>query len=134
MKSIHRIALRATDAQRRELEALGVQLHPPLVLPGGGKPFLSFDVAVDHPSWLRLSVLLETWRPSDVRATQVPSDLARRIRLAREPSPAIVWTDEYFGDGRQADRRILVAQRVARALADGGIRGADLRPVKSAAI
>ena len=48
------------------------------------------------------------------------------------PAGAIARTAEYFGSGGQADQRVLVSQDLARALAEGGVRGASLKPVAEA--
>jgi hypothetical protein len=49
--------------------------------------------------------------------------------LMSEPSARMVKTREYFGSGASAHRRVLVSQKVARALAAEKVRGASVRPV-----
>ena len=70
MKIIHRIGLRATATQCRELEALGVKIPSGVVLPGGGDRLLAFDMDEDHPNWLSLSSLFQRWRASDMVRTE----------------------------------------------------------------
>ncbi len=70
MRIIHRIGLRATAAQRRELEALGVKLPHGVALPGGGDPLVAFDVAEDHPNWPILAPMFQAWRASDMVRTE----------------------------------------------------------------
>lgn len=48
--------------------------------------------------------------------------------LKGEPSRAMVKTNEYFGSGGQADKRLLVSQAVAHSLME--VRGTWLRPVQ----
>lgn len=49
--------------------------------------------------------------------------------LLREPSGAMAKTQEYFGSGGEADRRVLISGELARALAAAKVRGASLVPV-----
>jgi hypothetical protein len=65
MKVVHRIAFRATGSQRRELEALGVNLPAGIAMPGGGDPFVAFDIAEEQPNWSELRVLLQRWGGSE---------------------------------------------------------------------
>ncbi len=65
MKFVHRIGFRATASQRRELEALGVKVPAGVAMPGGGAPFVAFDVAEDQPSWPLVRVLLQRWEVSE---------------------------------------------------------------------
>jgi hypothetical protein len=51
MVVVHRISLRATEAQRRKLQTLSVKLPTGVVLPRGGDPLVAFDVEEDHPNW-----------------------------------------------------------------------------------
>lgn len=274
MKIIHRIGFRATDAQRKELEALGVQVPAGIAMPGGGNAFVAFDVTEDHPNWMQIRSLLQRWNISegDIRTkfskTEIESaswlelgawhhgypqpdegafgyrhttyDLTNwceqcgvgmaqnapfqmkgeprwgrnsmlqlvwiydeifvrpevwmsvlkphgigsrvvmtprgaelktvvqliieeeigivteglpfeecercgRVKYAPvargafpaitgQPSHAIVKTREYFGSGGQANKRVLVSQDIARALADENVRGAELRPVSLFAV
>ena len=70
MRIVHRIGLRASPKQRRELEALGVKLSAGIELPGGrGEPLLAFDVDEDHPHWATLRELFRAWRASDIPRT-----------------------------------------------------------------
>jgi hypothetical protein len=61
MKFVHRIGFRATTSKRNELEALGVKLPAGVAMPGGGDPFVAFDVAEDHQSWPQIRALLRRW-------------------------------------------------------------------------
>jgi len=70
MKFVHRISFRATASQRRELEALGVRLPAGIALPGGGDPFLAFDVDENHTNWPTLSTLFLGWNVSDLLRTE----------------------------------------------------------------
>jgi hypothetical protein len=51
--------------------------------------------------------------------------------LAEEPTDAIAKTKEYFGSGGQADKRVVVSQKLAHSLAVAKVRGASVRPVQS---
>ena len=46
-----------------------------------------------------------------------------------EPRGAMARTREYFGSGGQADKRVLISQDLARALAAASVRGASFTPV-----
>lgn len=70
MRIVHRIGLRASAAQRRELEALGVKPPEGLAMPGGGEPLLTFDVDEGHPRWAELAELFRRWGVSDVPSTE----------------------------------------------------------------
>jgi hypothetical protein len=70
MKVVHRVGLRATASQRRELEDLGAKLPAGVVLPGGGDPLLAFDIDESHPNWPTLSTLFRRWNVSDVLRTE----------------------------------------------------------------
>lgn len=48
MKFVHRIGVRASKAQRKELEMLGLNIPAGISLPGGGDPLVAFDVDEDH--------------------------------------------------------------------------------------
>lgn len=50
--------------------------------------------------------------------------------LLDEPAGAIVKTEEYFGSGASAHRRVLVSQALARTMLAHKLRGARLRPVE----
>lgn len=65
MKVLHRIGFRASASQRRELEALGVRLPAGVSMPGGGDPFVAFDVAEDEQNWPQVRVLLGRWEVSE---------------------------------------------------------------------
>lgn len=88
MKIIHRIGLRATSSQRRELERLGLSLPPGLAIPGGGDPLLAFDVTEDHPAWSELKALLCEWGESEgvVRTEFTKSELAKAAWLELTPA------------------------------------------------
>ncbi len=70
MRIVHRIGLRASQAQQRQLEALGVRPPKGVVLPGGGDPLLAFDVDEEHPHWPKLEDLFQQWNVSDVLRTE----------------------------------------------------------------
>lgn len=70
MRIVHRIGLRATPAQRRHLESLGLKLPNGSLLPGGGDMLLAFDLDEDHPNWHALSTTLREWNASDVLRTE----------------------------------------------------------------
>ncbi len=70
MTFVHRISLRATAAQQRELEALGVRVPAGVVLPGGGAPHVAFDVDEDHPNWSTLQRLFRQWDTGDLVSTK----------------------------------------------------------------
>ncbi len=70
MKFLHRIGLRASPAQRRELEALDLKVPAGIVLPGGGDPLLAFDVDEDHPNWEALATRFQKWNASDLLRTE----------------------------------------------------------------
>jgi hypothetical protein len=61
MKFIHRIGFRATASQRKELEALGLKLPAGIAMPGGGNPFVAFDLGEDQAYWQQVCVLLKHW-------------------------------------------------------------------------
>ena len=65
MKIVHRIGFAASEAQRRALEALGVRMPPGIEMPGGGIPFIAFDVAEEHPNWNEVRSLLLQWDVSE---------------------------------------------------------------------
>jgi hypothetical protein len=69
MLVVHRISLRATEAQRRKLQSLGVQVPAGVVLPGGGDPHVAFDIGEDHPHWDTLRELLHEWDTGDLVST-----------------------------------------------------------------
>ena len=70
MKYVHRIGFRASAAQRRELEELGVNVPAGIVIPGGGDPLVAFDVDEDHPNWPVLRKCFERWKASDMLRTE----------------------------------------------------------------
>lgn len=65
MRIVHRIGFRASEFQRKELEALGVKLQSGITMPGGGHPFTAFDFQEDHPNWPRLRAVLQQWGISE---------------------------------------------------------------------
>jgi hypothetical protein len=69
MRFVHRIGLRATASQKREMESLGVTLPAGIGLPGE-LPSLAFDIDEQHPSWPKLEKLFAQWRVSDVLRTE----------------------------------------------------------------
>jgi hypothetical protein len=75
MKVLHRIAFRASASQRRELEALGLKLPTGVVMPGGGNPFVAFDVAEDEENWPHVRVLLRRW---DVSEGQIRTEFSKK--------------------------------------------------------
>jgi hypothetical protein len=70
MKFVHRIGFRASTAQRKELEMLGVNVPSGIVLPGGGDPLVAFDIDEDHRHWPILQGLFERWKVSDILRTE----------------------------------------------------------------
>lgn len=70
MVVIHRITIRPTEKQRSELEALGVTLQSGLALPGGGAPYVAFDVRESHPNWNALARLFREWDTGDFVITR----------------------------------------------------------------
>lgn len=70
MVVVHRVSLRATEAQRRKLQALGVTVPVGVVLPGGGDPHVAFDVDEDHPNWDALQRLFREWDAGDFVSTK----------------------------------------------------------------
>jgi hypothetical protein len=51
--------------------------------------------------------------------------------LTSEPSMAMVKTKEYFGSGGQADKAVIISQKVGRALVANRILGASVEPVQA---
>lgn len=49
--------------------------------------------------------------------------------LTSEPSAMMVKTEEYFGSGSSAHKKVLISQAIARTLMADKIRGVSLRPV-----
>lgn len=74
MKVIHRIGFRASTSQRRELEVLGVKLPAGVAMPGGGDPFVAFDVVEDE-NWPQVRVLLRRW---DVSEGQIRTEFSKK--------------------------------------------------------
>jgi hypothetical protein len=70
MRLVHRISLRMTASQRRELEALGLKVPAGIALPGAGDPLVAFDVDEDHPNWSALRVLFQQWDAGDFIRTK----------------------------------------------------------------
>ncbi|HEY7550090.1 MAG TPA: hypothetical protein VH913_11310 [Hyphomicrobiaceae bacterium] len=101
MKIVHRIALRASESQRKELEALGVVTPPGDILPGERDAFVAFDVTEDHPNWPSLRRLFDQWKvPDNVRTVFSKSEIkaADWLKLTSEwyhgyPQP----DDGHFG-------------------------------------
>ncbi len=84
MKFIHRIGLRATASQRREMTVLGMKLPVEIALLGGD-PLLAFDVDEDHPNWPKLAFLFQSWQASDFLRTEFSAeeiDTARWLEIA----------------------------------------------------
>lgn len=87
MVIVHRISLRATESQRRELQALGITLPPGIVLPGEGDPLVAFDVEEAHPHWKALEQLLRHWDAGDsvsTRFAKAEIEAARWLNLVPE--------------------------------------------------
>lgn len=61
MRILHRLGFYIKPFQRFELERLGVKLLPDINMPGGGDPFVAFDVPEDHPHWSQIKSTLEAW-------------------------------------------------------------------------
>jgi hypothetical protein len=85
MKIIHRIGFHATDAQRRDLEGLGVKVPSGILMPSGSR-LVAFDVAEDHPGWPGIRALLQRWDISEgaVRTefTRKEIDAARWLQIS----------------------------------------------------
>lgn len=92
MKFVHRIGFRASGAQRRELEALGVDVPAGIVLPGGGDPLVAFDVDEDHPNWPSLRALFGRWKASDMLRTEFSK---KEIDAAKWLNPMSDWHHGY---------------------------------------
>lgn len=69
MRFIHRVGLRATEAQLEQLEKLGVTPKKPAKLPGA-RPLLVFDIDEAHTDWEAVSRLLHEWGASDLLRTE----------------------------------------------------------------
>lgn len=69
MKTVHQIGLRANQAQRKQLEFLGVSVPPGVLLPGAKCPLVTFIVAEDHPNWPLLRELFVRWDVYDQPGT-----------------------------------------------------------------
>lgn len=74
MKIVHRVGLGMDLAKRKALEALRVRLPREISMPGGGYPFIYFDIDESHPSWTRVRDLIERWGASDVLRTEFSAD------------------------------------------------------------
>jgi len=70
MKFVHKITLRMSESQREELETLGVKVPAGLILPGGGLPFVVFEVEEDHRNWAALHELFQRWNAIDFVSTK----------------------------------------------------------------
>jgi hypothetical protein len=65
MRIVHRVAFAATPAERQKLDELGIKMSKVMAMPGGGDPFVAFDIGEDDPTWLRLQTLLQRWGHSE---------------------------------------------------------------------
>jgi len=65
MRIMHRVAFAATPAEKQKLDELGIKLSKVTAMPGGGDPFIAFDIGEDDPSWLQLRTLLQRWGRSE---------------------------------------------------------------------
>lgn len=65
MRIMHRVAFAATPAEKQQLDDLGIKLSTVTAMPGGGDPFIAFDIAEDDPRWLQLRSLLHRWGRSE---------------------------------------------------------------------
>lgn len=62
MRYIHRIAFRGSVSQRKQVESMGVEILPSMILEMPvGLPHVSFDLAEDHPNWPALRDLFANW-------------------------------------------------------------------------
>lgn len=71
MKIMHRIAFAATDIERRELQSLGIKLSSVTAMPGGGDPFVAFDIGEDDPKGPQVQLLLRRGGHSEGHVTTV---------------------------------------------------------------
>ena len=67
---VHKISLRPTENQRIELESLGVRLPPGIALPGGGAPYVVFDIEESDPMWDAIKRLVQQWDVGDTVSTR----------------------------------------------------------------
>lgn len=74
MRFVHRIGFRPNPSQRREVEALGVEIPAGTSLPGESAPLVAFDLAEDHANWPRLRSLFDRWRVFDSLTTEFTKD------------------------------------------------------------
>jgi len=105
MKLVHRIGLRISGEQRRELEALGVAVPAGIALPGAGDPLVAFEVDEDHPSWPALQARFEEWKASDTVTTEFSKDevhTARWLALTPEWHHGYPQPDEHEFGYREA--------------------------------
>lgn len=105
MKIVHRIGFRASNSQRKELEALGVDVPTGIALPGGGDPLVAFDVDEEHPNWPTLRTLFEQWQTSDMLRTEFSKkevDRARWLNLMSDWHHGYPQPDELDFGYRQA--------------------------------
>jgi hypothetical protein len=61
MRIVHHIGFRASPAQLRELDAMGVNVPEAPPCAGGGEPLVVFDIGEDHPNWEALAARLRAW-------------------------------------------------------------------------
>lgn len=61
MRIMHRLAFPATPAEKKQLDDLGIKPKTVTAMPGGGDPFIAFDIGEDDPKWPQLRSLLQRW-------------------------------------------------------------------------
>lgn len=62
---MHRVAFAATPAEKQQLDDLGTTPSTVTAMPGGGDPFIAFDIGEDDPRWPQLRTLLHRWGRSE---------------------------------------------------------------------
>jgi hypothetical protein len=86
MVIVHTITLRPTDVQRDKLQLLGVKLPLGLELPGGGTPYVTFDIDEGHENWGQLRRLFLEWNAGDfVKTLFSPEEVANATHLELVP-------------------------------------------------
>jgi hypothetical protein len=85
MRIMHRVAFAATPAEEKQLDDLGIKLTTVTAMPGGGDPFIAFDIREDDPVWPPLRSLLHRWGRSEGNVstsfTKKELDSARWLEL-----------------------------------------------------
>jgi hypothetical protein len=85
MRIVHRIALTADEADRREIDRLGIKVRPPAKISDG---WVFFDITESDDSWPGVRDWIERRRPSDLVTTRFSQ---REIEAARWLSVEPDW-------------------------------------------